>query len=444
MDTASLWNSCLSTIQNKVNKQSFDTWFGPIKPISLENDILTIEVPNNFSKEWLENRYKSMILEALKAAENKDIAISFIISENRGPVIQTETMKQPTKGGYNNNIIVGLPINPKYVFESFIVGLANRFAHGACVAVAEAPAKSYNPVFIYGGVGLGKTHLLHAIGNFIKKEDPTLKIAYVTSEQFLNEMVSALQASKLTDFRNKYRYIDVLLMDDIQFLAGKEAMQEEFFHTFNVLHSANRQIVATSDRKPQELKIEERLRSRFEMGLIADIGEPDLETRVAILKKKAEAEKILLPDDVGLFIANMVKDDVRELEGCLTRVIAYTSITKAKLTLEVAKECLKDALDNPNEKKVTIEAIKEGIVRYYKLKTSDMITKKRTQPAAFARQVAMYIARELTDLSLPEIGQNFGGRDHSTVIHAYETVKAKIDTDLVFAEEINKIIEVIK
>ena len=322
--------------------------------------------------------------------------------------------------------------------------MSNRYAHGACVAVAEAPAKSYNPVFIYGGVGLGKTHLLQAIGNFVKKEDPTLKVAYLTSEQFLNEMISALTSGKINDFRNKYRYIDVLLIDDIQFLAGKEAMQEEFFHTFNVLHTANKQIVATSDRKPQELKIEERLRSRFEMGLIADIGAPDLETRVAIVQKKAQHEKIVIPDDVALFIGNTVKDDVRALEGCLTRVIAYASITKSRITIEMAKDCLKDAGSEGREKKVTIEAIKEAVVKYYKLKASDMITKKRTQPVAFARQVAMYITRELTDMSLPEIGQNFGGRDHSTVIHAYETIQAKKESDLIFYDELNKIIELLQ
>ncbi len=446
MDAVSIWNDTLTLLKEKVNTHSFDTWFVPAKPISFENGVLTLEVPNNFSKDWLEDRYLVMLLDSIKAIENKTVSISLIVSADANvPFIETaqhKAVQSPVQ--YNNNVIIGSPLNPKHIFENFIVGSSNRYAHGACVAVAEAPAKSYNPVFIYGGVGLGKTHLLQAIGNFVRKEDPTLKVAYLTSEQFLNEMISALTGGKITDFRNKYRYIDVLLIDDIQFLAGKEAMQEEFFHTFNVLHMANRQIVATSDKKPQDLKIEERLRSRFEMGLIADIGSPDLETRVAIVKKKAEYEKVFVPDDVALYIANIVKDDVRSLEGCITRVIAYCSMTKAKITLETAKDCLKDAGSEGREKKVTVEAIKESVVHYYKLKPSDMIARKRTQPVAFARQVAMYITRELTDMSLPEIGHNFGNRDHSTVIHAVETIQVKKESDLIFYDELNKIIEQLK
>jgi chromosomal replication initiator protein len=442
METVSIWDNALNIIKERVNKQSFETWFKPTKQVSYDGLKLLIEVPNTFCRDWIETRYAPLINDTLKALESKDISFSLQISETPAPKEIVLTEKKPSV--VTPSAVIGSSINPKHTFENFIVGLSNRFAHGACVAVAEAPAKSYNPVFIYGGVGLGKTHLIHAIGNYIRQEDPSLKIAYLTSEQFLNEMINALTSGKITDFRNKYRYIDILLIDDIQFLAGKEAMQEEFFHTFNVLHSANKQIVATSDRKPQELKIEERLKSRFEMGLIADIGSPDIETRVAILKKKAEADKISIPDDVCLFIANIVKDDVRELEGCLTKVIAFASITKSKITLDVVKECLKDAISRAGEKIITVEAVKEAVVKYYKLKMSDMITKKRTQPVAFARQVAMYIARELTELSLPEIGQNFGGRDHSTVIHAYETIQNKKDTDLVFNEELNKVIDIVK
>lgn len=448
MDSVSIWNILLDGLKEKINKQSFVTWFAPTKFISYNDNIITIEVPNNFSKEWLEKNYLSIIEETLKTLENKDIKVSFIVSENQFlPIANTVHTKslENQKQVFNDGAIIGSSLNPKYIFENFIVGDSNRFANGACVAVAEAPAKSYNPVFIYGGVGLGKTHLLHAIGNFIKKEAPALKIAYLSSEQFLNEMISALVAGKMKieDFRNKYRSIDVLLIDDIAFLEGKEMMQTEFFHTFNVLYSANKQIVATCDSKPQELKIEERLKSRFEMGLIADIVPPDLETRVAILKKKGEGEKVFLPDDVCLFIANMVNDDVRKLEGCLTTLIAYASITKSKISLDLVKECLKEIVITTPEKKATVESIKEAVVKYYKLKSSDMATKKRTQPAAFARQVAMFITRELTDMSLPEIGQNFGGRDHSTVIHAYETIKNKKETDLVFSEELKNIIQLI-
>lgn len=439
----SIWNVFLEAVRAKINKQSYETWFAPTKLLSSDDTSLTIEVPNNFSKEWLEKHYASLITETLMVLQNKYMGIKFVVSENAPLLLTNAPKEQIQKQVYNNNLIAGLQLNPKYTFENFIVGHSNRFAHGACVAVAEAPAKSYNPVFIYGGVGLGKTHLLHAIGNFIKQEDPTLKLAYLTSEQFLNEMIVGLTGGKLTDFRNKYRNVDVLLIDDIQFLEGKDAMQEEFFHTFNVLYSANRQIVATCDSKPQELKIEDRLKSRFEMGLIADIVAPDIETRVAILKKKGEAEKILLTDEICLYIANMVTDDVRELEGCLTKIIAYASITNFKISLDLVKECLKDTFKSSKERKITIETIKESVINYYKLKLSDMITKKRTQPVAFARQVAMYITRELTDMSLSEIGQNFGGRDHSTVIHAYETIQNKKETDLVFNEELNKIIEII-
>lgn len=447
MENASIWNNVLEVLKGKLNKQSYDTWFAPSKLISGSENEIIVEVPNNFTKDWLEKHYKNLIEETIKALENKDIKISFVLSKSIPTIIESSNTQQsnpPQNKTFNNNIIIGSQINSQYTFENFIVGDSNRFAHGACVAVAEAPAKSYNPVFIYGGVGLGKTHLLHAIGNFIKKEDPTQKIAYLSSEQFLNEMISALTSGKITDFRTKYRFVDVLLIDDIQFLEGKEMMQEEFFHTFNVLYSANRQIVATSDSKPRELKIEERLRSRFEMGLIADIVAPNLETRVAILKKKAEAEKVILSDEICLFIANIDTNGIRELEGYLTKVIAYSSITKLKISLDLAKECLKDAIPPAQEKKITIEAIKEVVVKYYKLKPSDMVTKRRSQPIAFARQVAMYIAREQTDMSLPEIGQNFGGRDHTTVIHAYETIKKKIEGDLLFNQELKEIISLIE
>ncbi len=448
MADVSLWNTALEIIKTKITKQSFDTWFSTIKPLSydLNSSILTVEVPNKFSKDWIENSHKTLILESLKMIENKDVAFNVLVSDaKQPPLIPESSNTQPIRETkFNASTIIGLSLDPKLIFDNFIVGDSNRFAHGACVAVSEAPAKSYNPVFIYGGVGLGKTHLLHAIGNAIRKSDPSLKIAYLTSEQFLNEMVAAITSGKINDFRNKYRYVDLLMIDDIQFLQGKEGMQEEFFHTFNVLYSANRQILATSDSKPQELKIEERLKSRFEMGLIADIGSPSLELRVAILKKKAETEKVYLSDEICLYISNMEQHDIRKLGGYLTKIIAYSSITKSKISLDLVKECLKDVTPSALERKITIEELKEAVVKYYKLKPSDMVTKKRTQPAAFARQVAMYLTRELTDMSLPEIGQNFGGRDHSTVIHAYDTIAAKIQTDLVLSQELKEIQDLAK
>ncbi|OGF52429.1 MAG: hypothetical protein A2044_04030 [Candidatus Firestonebacteria bacterium GWA2_43_8] len=448
MADVSIWNNALETIKTRVSKQSYDTWFNVAKAIAYDDNssTLTLEVPNNFNKEWLEKNYKELMLEALRAVENKDILINYSIStvKQEPVVLETANTAPREEKKFTSGTIIGLSLDPKYIFENFIVGDSNRFAHGACVAVSEAPAKSYNPVFIYGGVGLGKTHLLHAIGNAIRKGDPSLKIAYLTSEQFLNEMVSAIASGKINDFRNKYRYVDLLMIDDIQFLQGKEGMQEEFFHTFNVLYSANRQIVATSDSKPQELKIEERLKSRFEMGLIADIGAPSLELRVAILKRKAESERVFLSDEICLYIANMESNDIRKLGGYLTKILAYSSITKAKITLDLVKECLKDVVPAAQEKKITIEDIKDAVVKYYKLRPSDMVTKKRTQPAAYARQVAMYLTRELTDMSLPEIGQNFGGRDHSTVIHAYDTISAKIQTDLVLSQELKAIQDLTK
>lgn len=448
MGDVSLWNTVLEIIKQKINNQSFETWFSTIKPISYDPSalILTIEVPNTFSKDWIDKTHKTLILESLKMIENKDVALNILVSDvkHKPVVVETANTLPDREKKFVASTIIGLPIDPKLIFDNFIVGDSNRFAHGACVAVSEAPAKSYNPVFIYGGVGLGKTHLLHAIGNAIRRSDPSLKIAYLTSEQFLNEMVAAITSGKINDFRNKYRFVDLLMIDDIQFLQGKEGMQEEFFHTFNVLYSANRQILATSDSKPQELKIEERLKSRFEMGLIADIGSPSIELRVAILKKKAEIEKVYLSDEICLYISNMEQHDIRKLGGYLTKIIAYSSIIKSKITLELVKECLKDVTPSALEKKITIEEIKEAVVKYYKLKPSDMVTKKRTQPAAFARQVAMYLTRELTDMSLPEIGQNFGGRDHSTVIHAYDTIAAKIQTDLVLSQELKEIQALIK
>ncbi len=448
MIDVSLWNMALEIIKTKTTKQAYDTWFSIIKPLTYDSStsVLTIEVPNKFSKDWIEKSHKALILESIKMIENKDVAINIVVSETKQEPVLLETGNTlpAREKKFTASTINGLPLDPKLIFDNFIVGDSNRFAHGACVAVSEAPAKSYNPVFIYGGVGLGKTHLLHAIGNAIRNSDPSLKIAYLTSEQFLNEMVAAITSGKINDFRNKFRYVDLLMIDDIQFLQGKEAMQEEFFHTFNVLYSANRQILATSDSKPQELKIEERLKSRFEMGLIADIGSPSIELRVAILKKKAEIEKVYLSDEICLYISNMEQHDIRKLGGYFTKVIAFSSITKAKITLDLVKECLKDVTPAALERKITIEDIKEAVVKYYKLKPSDMVTKKRTQPAAFARQVAMYLTRELTDMSLPEIGQNFGGRDHSTVIHAYDTIAAKIQTDLVLSQELKEIQELAK
>ena len=331
------------------------------------------------------------------------------------------------------------------MFETFVVGNSNRFAHAASLAVAEAPAKAYNPLFIYGGVGLGKTHLMHAIGHYVLENNKNAKVVYVSSETFTNELINAIRDDKTVEFRNKYRNIDVLLIDDIQFVAGKERTQEEFFHTFNTLHEANKQIVISSDRPPKEIPtLEDRLRSRFEWGLITDIQAPDLETRIAILRKKAKLENLSIPNDVIVYIANKINTNIRELEGALIRVVAYSSLTGHKINLELAEEALKDIIPQNNKKTVTIELIQQVVAKHFNLKVEDMKTKKRTQAIAFPRQIAMYLCREMTDASLPKIGEEFGGRDHTTVIHAFDKIRKSLKTDPNLDMTIKKIISELK
>jgi chromosomal replication initiator protein len=321
-------------------------------------------------------------------------------------------------------------LNPKYTFDTFVVGNSNRFAHAACYAVAEAPAKSYNPLFIYGGVGLGKTHLMQAIGHHILARDSSYNIVYVSSEQFTNELINSIRDDKASEFRSKYRTIDVLLIDDIQFLARKERTQEEFFHTFNALYEANKQLVISSDRPPREIPtLEDRLRSRFEWGLITDIQPPDFETRIAILRKKAQLENFHIPDDVTLYIADYIKSNIRELEGALIRIVAYANIYGQPVTLELATQTLKDILPPPAPRTVTIQTIKETVAEYFGLKLEDLTSKRRPRHLVFPRQIAMYLAREMTDASLPKIGEEFGGRDHTTALHAYEKVSAEQKKD---------------
>ncbi|HJC99482.1 MAG TPA: chromosomal replication initiator protein DnaA, partial [Candidatus Dwaynia gallinarum] len=338
----------------------------------------------------------------------------------------------------SNNFSTNL--NNKYTFETFVVGNSNRFAHAASLAVAESPSKAYNPLFIYGGVGLGKTHLMHAIGHLINENNKNLKVVYITSEKFINELISAIKDDKNIEFRNKYRNVDVLLIDDVQFIAGKERTQEEFFHTFNALHESNKQIILSSDRPPKEIKtLEERLCSRFEWGLIADIQPPDYETRIAILRKKADVDKLNIPNEVLIYIATKIKSNIRELEGALLRVVAYTNLTNSNVSLDLAKEALKDLINTKNSKTITIEYIQETIANYFDLNIEMLKSQRRTQNIAFPRQIAMYLCRKLTDSSLPKIGENFGGRDHTTVIHAYEKILNKIESDQDFNNTINEL-----
>src|SRR5690625_5159403 len=337
-------------------------------------------------------------------------------------------------------------LNPKYTFDTFVVGAANRFAHAASLAVAEAPAKSYNPLFIYGGVGLGKTHLMHAIGHYVREYHPERRVIYLSSEKFTNEFINAIMDNKAESFRNKYRSVDILLVDDIQFLAGKEQTQEEFFHTFNTLHEENKQIIISRDRPPKEIPtLEDRLRSRFEWGLITDISPPDLETRVAIPSKKAKAEGLTdISNDVMHYIANQIDTNIRELEGALVRVVAYSSLINEDVNLELATEALKDIIPNNQAKVISAKMIQNIVADKYDLKLNDFLSKKRTRAIAYPRQIAMYLTRELTDLSLPKIGQEFGGRDHTTVIHAHNKIIEELKTDEVLANEIKNITEEIK
>ncbi|MEK4563089.1 chromosomal replication initiator protein DnaA, partial [Alkalicoccobacillus gibsonii] len=333
-------------------------------------------------------------------------------------------------------------LNGKYTFNTFVIGSGNRFAHAASLAVAEAPAKAYNPLFIYGGVGLGKTHLMHAIGHYVMEHNPKAKVVYLSSEKFTNEFINSIRDNKAVNFRNKYRNVDVLLIDDIQFLAGKEQTQEEFFHTFNALHEESKQIVISSDRPPKEIPtLEDRLRSRFEWGLITDITPPDLETRIAILRKKAKAENLDIPNEVMLYIANQIDTNIRELEGALIRVVAYSSLINKDMNADLAAEALKDIIPNSKPKMLTIADIQKLVGDYYQVKLDDFKAKKRTKSVAFPRQIAMYLSRELTDSSLPKIGSEFGGRDHTTVIHAHEKISKLLGTDEDLQQKVQAITE---
>ncbi|QTL96469.1 chromosomal replication initiator protein DnaA [Iocasia frigidifontis] len=460
-----IWQETLNKIKEKLSNPSFNTWFSDTKPVHLtENNHLLIKVPNNFIKDWLEQRYLALIGEIIFSLTKNKCTIKFLTPEelekemnkiNSQTNSESKTdyknrdansNKNKTPDIKNNNTdFAGL--NPKYTFDTFVVGNSNRFAHAASLAVAEAPAKAYNPLFIYGDVGLGKTHLMQAIAHFILDHTPESKVMYVSSETFTNELINAIKDDRTREVREKYRNIDILLVDDIQFLAGKERTQEEFFHTFNALHESNRQLIISSDRPPKEIPtLEDRLRSRFEWGLITDMQKPDLETRIAILRKKADLVELSVPNEVIIYIANQIQSNIRELEGALIKVIAYSSLVDKEIDTDLAQEALKDLIAKKNEsfKVIDIDLIKKIVVDYYNLKMDDMNSKKRTQNIAFPRQIAMYLARELTDLSLPQIGEEFGGRDHTTVLHAHNKVDKKYKDEIDFKTTIDKLIERIK
>ena len=435
-----IWTEVLNLIKVELTEVSFNTWLKTVEPVNISDSKVVLAAPNEFTKNILEGRYLNLIKNAFKQVTEEDFEIIFTIPGEEDYDFREQTIT--TEVNDNNQ---KSPLNPKYTFDSFVIGNSNRFAHAASLAVAEAPAKAYNPLFIYGGVGLGKTHLMHAIAHYTLSQNPNAKVVYVSSEKFTNELINSIREYKNEEFRNKYRNIDVLLIDDIQFIAGKEGTQEEFFHTFNALHEANKQIIISSDRPPKDIPtLEDRLRSRFEWGLITDIQAPDLETRVAILRKKANIENITVSDDVMLYIATKIQSNIRELEGALIRVVAYSSLTNSEVTEELAEEALKDILSNNKVKEVTVETIKQAISKNFHIKMDDFITKKRTRAIAYPRQIAMYLTRELTDLSLPKIGDEFGGRDHTTVIHAYDKITNDIEEDVNFKNKLDDIIKDLK
>lgn len=430
-----LWDKTINIVKSESTELGFNTWITPIKPISISQDTIYLSVPAAINKQVLESRYKDLLSNAVKLVFSKKYELSISLLNDDGYSLENRAKRPPNTDNTDDNFIDDeippLSLNPKYIFESFVVGNSNRFAHAASLAVGEAPARAYNPLFLYGGVGLGKTHLMHAIGHYILNNDPSARVEYVTSEKFTNELINSIKDDKNVDFRNKYRNVDVLLIDDIQFIAGKERTQEEFFHTFNTLHEADKQIIISSDRPPKEIPtLEDRLRSRFEWGLIADIQPPDFETRIAILKKKADIENLNVSNDVMVYIANKIVANIRELEGALIRIVAYSSLTNREVSVDLASEALKDILSNKTAKKITVGLIQETIANYYNLSIEDFKSKKRTKSVAFPRQIAMYMSRNLTELSLPKIGEEFGGRDHTTVIHAFEKISNLLDKDI--------------
>lgn len=436
-DLTNLWDKILEHTKQEIGEQAFENWFTQASLVSATEDSLVIQVPSNFFKDWIYDHYRDILNIAILRTLGRVVPVKFEIKE-RASQNKTETVSHaqaapPERPGQKKPFY----LNPKYTFEGFVVGSSNRFAHAATLAIAEAPAKAYNPLFIYGGVGLGKTHLMQAACHYISEMHKNLKLFYTTSESFTNELINGIQNRTTQKFREKYRNVDVLLIDDIHFIAGKESTQEEFFHTFNALYDGHKQIVLSSDRAPKTIPgLEERLVSRFEWGLVTDVQLPDFETRIAILKKKAERNSAKLPDDTLYFIAENIKTNIRELEGALIKLIAYSALENKKIDLALAKEVLKD-IGSESSKKITVGLIQQKVADYFDIKPSEMKTKKRTRQIAYPRQVAMYLVREMTGLTLPEIGGHFGGRDHSTVIHAC----GKVEHDLKKNQNVKNLVQ---
>jgi chromosomal replication initiator protein len=429
-----VWLSARSNIEKVLTPQNFANWIKPIRFLSARKDHLLLEVPDTYFRDWIRDNYLGMIKEAISSVSDSSYEIELKVVPARTPGKPDEHAKAehavPVSSDKNDDADYHPVLNPLYTFDTFVCGAGNRFAHAAALAVGDKPGTNYNPLFIYGGVGLGKTHLLVAIGNHILSRNRKARISYYSSEKFMNEMINCIRYKKMDEFRSKFRKADVLLIDDIQFMAGKEATQEEFFHTFNSLHDSRKQIVVTSDKIPKDIpELEERLRTRFEWGLIADIQPPDVETRIAILKKKAEQNGIPLPDDVALFLGSHAATNVRELEGMLLRLGAISSLTRVDISLAMAREALKEIIVDKS-KDVTIEMIQKQTCEHFHIKVSELKSEKRLKTLVFPRQIAMFLCRELTKASYPEIGEKFGGKDHSTIIHSAKKIEKQLAHDL--------------
>lgn len=441
-----IWNDVLERIQTKVNNYTYQTWFEPTSLFQDTGSSLVIQVADLMAVDWMTKHYTALIGEALAEVGRPGVSFRFIPEGDPGDAVSgggtDEAVVDVEQDAMETDGAAGL--SPRYSFETFIVGASNQFAHAACRAVAEAPSRSYNPLFLYGGVGLGKTHLMHAIGHYVLTHAPGLKLTYISAERFMNEVIHAIRYDRILEFRERFRSVDVLLVDDIQFIAGKERTQTEFFHTFNALHDAQKQIVLSSDCPPHQItELEERLRSRFEWGLIADIQSPDLETKIAILKRKAESEGVFLPDDVAIYIAGRIKSNIRELEGSLIRLLAYASLTGRELTMSLAQDVLRDVL-RQEERAVTIDRIQKFVADYYQLKMTELKSRNNSKSVAMPRQVAMYLCKSLTNASLPEIGKSFGGKHHSTVIHSIRKVEEMRQRDQAFNSLVSTLTESIR
>lgn len=442
-----MWGEVLQTLKGRVQQPSYGTWLQPTRALELRGSTLVVQVPHRLAKEQLESNYLHLIKDCLVEIVGGELDVEFVVMD---PAERDRTMAAAR--GVSTNPLPSIPVrqsqtllNPKYTFDSFVVGNNNRFAHAAALAVAESPGNAYNPLFLYGGVGLGKTHLMQAIGHYILARNSSARVVYVSCEAFLNEMIAALSRKDMAVFKSKYRDVDALMIDDIQFIAGKDQTQEEFFHTFNSLYEAGRQIVITSDRPPKDIAtLEDRLRSRFEWGLTADMQPPDLETRMAILKRKADDESLVVPNDVIVFIANQIQSNIRVLEGALIRVIAYSSLVNSEITIDLAKRVLKDIIPMDKPRQLSIEYVQQVVSEHFGLKIDDLKSKSRAKTVAYPRQIAMYVCRELTDSPLARIGEEFGGRDHTTVIHACEKIARECQQDSVLALSLKEIMDELK